>query len=357
MIRIVAAEVRPQTFRLIEGYRIAGHRFDRADMVLLKIATADGHDGYGCASPAEDVTGETAAESLRVLRAVLAPLLRDADASDLPSSLRRIEAAAPRAPAARAAADMALHDQAARRSGLPLACFLGSERQGLPTSITLGIEADLETAVAQGRRRAAEGFRILKIKVGEDWEFDAALVRSLRNALGASMTLRADANQGYSESDAGRFLAVAAECGVELLEQPVAARDLGALARLERLGRVPIMADESLCTESDAARLIEARAASLFNVKLMKCGGIGPGLAIARRAAASGLGLMVGCNDESRIAIAAGLHFALAAPACDRADLDGHLDLQDDVARGGVRLRDGILERLDAPGLGVSVDF
>jgi L-alanine-DL-glutamate epimerase-like enolase superfamily enzyme len=117
------------------------------------------------------------------------------------------------------------------------------------------------------------------------------------------------------------------------------------------------MADEALLSEADAQRLIAAQAGSLFNIKLMKCGGIHPGLAIARRAAASGVGVMVGCNDESRIAIAAGLHFALAAPACDRADLDGHLDLQDDVARGGVRLRDGVLERLDEPGLGVSVDF
>jgi L-alanine-DL-glutamate epimerase-like enolase superfamily enzyme len=357
VIRIVAAEVRPRTFRLREGYRIAGHRFDSADMVLLKIVAADGSTGYGCASPAEDVTGETAAESLRVLRDVLAPLLRDADASDLAGSLRRVEEAAPRAPAARAAADMALHDQAARRAGQPLARFLGSERAGLPTSVTLGIEADIPTAVAHGRRRAAEGFRILKIKVGEDWRFDAALVRALREALGGSMVLRADANQGYSETDAARFLAAAADCGVELLEQPVAAEDLEALARLTRKGSVPIMADEALLDVRDAGNLIAAQAASLFNVKLMKCGGLGPGLAIARRAAEAGIGLMVGCNDESRIAIAAGLHFALAAPGCDRADLDGHLDLQDDVARGGVRLRDGVLERLDEPGLGVSVDF
>jgi L-alanine-DL-glutamate epimerase-like enolase superfamily enzyme len=357
LIRIVAAEARPKTFRLVEGYRIAGHRFDRADMVLLKIATSDGRTGYGCAAPAEDVTGETAAESLRVLRDVLIPMLLESDVGDLPGALSRVEVAAPAAPAARAAADMAFYDQAARREGLPLARFLGSERTGLPTSITLGIEDSLDAAVAQGRRRAGEGFRIFKIKVGEDWEFDAALVKALRAALGPTRVIRADANQGYSEADAARFLAVAADCGVELLEQPVAAADLAALSRLGRLTPVPVMADEALLSEADAQRLIAAQAGSLFNIKLMKCGGIHPGLAIARRAAASGVGVMVGCNDESRIAIAAGLHFALAAPACDRADLDGHLDLQDDVARGGVRLRDGVLERLDEPGLGVSVDF
>ncbi|HEV8122539.1 MAG TPA: hypothetical protein VGQ67_16215, partial [Candidatus Polarisedimenticolia bacterium] len=115
MIRIVAAEARPKTFRLVEGYRIAGHRFDRADMVLLKIATSDGRTGYGCAAPAEDVTGETAAESLRVLRDVLIPMLLESDAGDLPGALSRVEVAAPAAPAARAAADMAFYDQAARR--------------------------------------------------------------------------------------------------------------------------------------------------------------------------------------------------------------------------------------------------
>src|SRR5206468_4986823 len=133
--------------------------------------------------------------------------------------------------------------------------------------------------------------------------------------------------------------------------------DLGALRRLRAASTIPIMADESAVTEADATRLLAAGAADLLNVKLMKAGGVLAGLAIGRRASTAGIGLMIGCNDESRISIAAGLHLALACPPAERADLDGHLDLQDDVARGGVRFRGGFLEAVDAPGLGVSADF
>jgi L-alanine-DL-glutamate epimerase-like enolase superfamily enzyme len=252
---------------------------------------------------------------------------------------------------------MALCDLDARRAGVPLARFLGSDRTRVGTSFTLGIEDDLAAAVAHARRRVAEGFRILKLKVGEDWEHDLALVRALRDALGPAIVLRADGNEGYDEESAAAFLRGAAGLDLELLEQPLPRHELDAMARLAVLTPVPIMADEPLQTRDDAERLIAARAAGLFNIKLMKSGGVLEGLAIARRAAEAGIGVMIGCNDESRISIAAGLHLALAARAGTRADLDGHLDLQDDVARGGFRLRDGTLEITGEPGLGVEADF
>jgi L-alanine-DL-glutamate epimerase-like enolase superfamily enzyme len=357
MSRIVAAEADFVTFKLVEGYRIAGRHFTSADNVLLKLVASDGHIGYGCGAPSEEVTGENPRETLRALTDALIPLAKEADGSDTRAIMQRAAAAVPAAPAARAALDMALLDLDARRAGQPLARYLGSSRTRLGTSITLGIENDIAPALAHAKRRIAEGFRILKIKVGEDWVFDLRLVRTLREALGPDIVIRADGNEGYDEKAASAFLAGAAPLGLELLEQPVRREDLGAMARLAALTPVPIMADEPLQSEADAERLIAARAGTLFNIKLMKSGGVLAGLAIARRAHAARLGVMVGCNDESRISIAAGLHLALAAEAATRADLDGHLDLQDDVARGGLRLRDGALEITGEPGLGVDADF
>jgi L-alanine-DL-glutamate epimerase-like enolase superfamily enzyme len=250
---------------------------------------------------------------------------------------------------------MALHDLAARRAGMPLCRLLGARRDRLPTSVTLGI-AEAAATLRAARRHVAAGFRILKIKLGEDWRADAALVRRLREDLGPGITLRGDGNQGYSEEDARRFLGSLRPGDLELLEQPLRADDLAGMARLRAARVVPIMADESVLDRDDARRVVGAGAADLINVKLMKAGGIGEALAIARIAAGAAVGVMFGCNDESRIGIAAALHSALAAPAAERADLDGHLDLADDVARGGVRIEGGyVMPEPDAAGLGVSV--
>jgi L-Ala-D/L-Glu epimerase / N-acetyl-D-glutamate racemase len=357
MIRVVSAEAVPITFRLREGYRIAGASFTEAYNVILKVTTSDGRTGFGCAAPAEEVTGESPAACLHALRDLLIPLLRESDALDLGGFGRRAERLAPGCPAARAAADIALHDLMGLREGRPLVDLLGRRRNRMPTSVTLGIERDPGATLERARRHVAAGFRILKIKTGENWEADARLIGALRGALPPGILLRADGNQGYSEDEARRFLEAIGPGDLELLEQPTPAGDPRALARLAAAFEVPIMADEAVQSPRDLDAILQAGGADLVNIKLMKAGGIVAGAAIAAKGAASGIGAMVGCNDESRISIAAGLHLALSAPGVERADLDGHLDLADDVARGGVEIESGELVPLDKPGLGVTVDL
>jgi L-alanine-DL-glutamate epimerase-like enolase superfamily enzyme len=355
MIRVRRVEVIPIPFRLMEGYRIAGHSYTTAENIIVKVDTSDGRTGFGCASPAEEVTGETHAAARHALEDRLAPLLRMTDASDPVVFARHAREAAPASPAARAACEMALYDLAGLRARAPLARLLGMQRDRLPTSVTLGIDEPAPT-LERAKRYVSAGFRILKLKVGESWKEDLGTVRLLRAALGPGILLRADGNQGYSEEDARRFLSGIEPGSIELLEQPTPAADLSGLRRLADEFDVPIMADESVLDASHARRLVEERAADLVNIKLMKSGGIGEALEIARVTQAAGIGGMIGCMDESRIGIAAALHFALAAPGVARADLDGHLDLAEDVALGGVTIEAGVIHpMLERDGLGVSV--
>ena len=358
MIRVVSAEAVAVTFRLAEGYRIAGLTLTSATNIVLKVDTSDGRTGFGCAAPAEHVTGESSEASLWALEDVLIPLLRESDAARISEVVARCAGAAPAAPAARAAVDIALHDLLGRRAGLPVAHLLGRKRTSLPTSVTLGISDDPGATVERARRWVADGFHVLKIKVGENWEADAALIKALKRELGPGILIRADGNQGYSEEEARLFLAAIEPEELELLEQPTSVADPQALDRLGKYSRIPIMADESIQTIADADRLATSGAVPLVNLKLMKSGGIHATMSMAGRADAGGLGAMMGCNDESRIGIAAALHCALAAPGLERADLDGHLDLENDVARGGVRIEDGhVLPFEEEPGLGVSVSL
>ena len=128
------------------------------------------------------------------------------------------------------------------------------------------------------------------------------------------------------------------------------------MRRLPAEVRKKVAADESLLDARDALACLERpRPFGIYNIKLMKCGGIAPGLQIADIAHLAGIDLMWACMDESIVGIAAALHAALASPATRYLDLDGHLDLARDLVTGGFVLKDGQLALTDRPGLGVKL--
>jgi L-alanine-DL-glutamate epimerase-like enolase superfamily enzyme len=166
--------------------------------------------------------------------------------------------------------------------------------------------------------------------------------------------IRVDANQGFTPEEARRLAVVADELSLELVEQPLPAVAVAEMRALPASLRRILAADESLLDEADARSLAGAPAAcGIFNVKLMKCGGIRPARAIASIAESAGVELMWGCNDESAVSIAAALHAAYASPSTRYLDLDGSFELTHDPFVGGFAVVDGCLRLLDRPGLGV----
>jgi L-alanine-DL-glutamate epimerase-like enolase superfamily enzyme len=139
-----------------------------------------------------------------------------------------------------------------------------------------------------------------------------------------------------------------------LIEQPLPAKEIEATKKLPDHIRKIIAADESLLTPKSAMELVKPPLATgIFNIKLMKCGGINQALKIADIGAQEGVELFWGCNDESIVSITAALHVAFACANTKYIDLDGSLDLARDAVKGGFILKDGIMSCSDKPGLGV----
>ena len=353
-MKITAVETRFEHFELVRPYAISFRPMMAAvENGIVEIATDDGLVGRGAASPEHFVTGETREMCAEALDEEALQWLVGRDVRELPSICRDLGARTATAPAARAAVDVALHDLLAQKLGLPLVDMLGRAHVSLPTSITIGIKS-LEETRQEADEYLGRGFRILKVKLGESLDKDLERLRKLREHIGDRALIRVDPNQGYRPEEVVRFVEETGGLNVEFLEQPTAAEDIPAIKALPVPIRQQIAADESLLSESDALELVAPPAAcGIFNIKLMKCGGIRPALRIATIAESAGVSLMWGCMDESIISITGALHAALASPATRYLDLDGSLDLARDVVAGGFILEDGCMRTNDAPGLGL----
>ncbi len=350
-MRITRVEAWPWEMKLREPYTIAYETVDKATNVFLRLETNTGLVAYGCAAPDEAVTGETPSGVLSSLQEVAFPLLDRSDPLRRVRLLLELKRQIPHQPSARAAVDMALHDLLGKATGQPLWRLLGGYRDRILTSVTVGI-MNLDETAARARDYVQAGFRAVKIKTGKNLEEDIERVQRVREAIGARVALRCDANQGYSATEAIEFVRRTRAAKVEILEQPTPRSQPDVLGRVVAATHIPVMADESLMSLRDAFSLARRDFADMVNVKLMKVGGIDEALQINAVALAGRLEVMVGCMDESALAIAAGLHYALARPNVSFADLDGHLDLEGDLFAGAVVLKKGYLYPNDAPGLG-----
>lgn len=244
--------------------------------------------------------------------------------------------------AAKCAVDMALHDLVGRRLGIPVHELIGLPAAIPPTDFTLGI--DEPHVVAERAKRAAR-FPALKIKVGGP--SDLATLQAVRAVYAGP--LRVDANTGWEPEAGAKLIPELVRLGVELIEQPFKSHRLDQMAWLQERSSLPIVADESAVTIDDLEGLKGVCAG--VNVKLAKCGGIGPAHRMLARAKELGFKRFLGCMEETSVGIAGS---AVVASLADWVDLDGCLLLADEPFEGLVLGDDCRWQLTSAPGLGVA---
>lgn len=350
---IVEVRTHPMTVPLRAPFVTALRRTTDLETTVVEVVDADGVCGFGEAPQVWRVTGE----SLEGSRACLAGPLRDVvlgrDPGDLVELCRSVQTAVVGNFGAKAALDVALHDLAARRAGRSLPRFLGTTTHEVPTDVTVSAGA-LDQLEADAAARVAEGFAVLKLKVGTDAATDVARIEAVRRVVGSDVRLRVDANQGWTPREAIRAIRALEDAGVDLefVEQPVAAADLDGLARVTAAVDTAVMADESVFGIRDLVAVIERGAADLVNVKLAKCGGLSVAVVMLELAAAHGIGTIVGSMMEGPIGVGAAAALVAARGTTHVSDLDAAWWAASSPVVGGPTYRGGTFVLPDDSGLG-----
>jgi muconate cycloisomerase len=332
------------------------------EYVLVRIETDEGLYGIGEAQADIGFFGEFVEEVRFSIEDYLGPQLVDKDPLDREYLLGLLDFRGNSC--ARSGIDLALHDLVGKALGVSVSTLIGgASRDRIPVAIEIA-GGPPEAMASACRNFLSRGVRAFKAKIGADPDADAERLRAIREAVGPDVSLRADANQGYDTKEAIRLcrLADADGVGLELLEQPVPAWNLHAMADVRRSVETPIEADESCYSIHDAMQIVRHEAADVLNVKLGKAGGLYAAKKIAAIAEAAGLRCVLGTAFGLGPEIAAKLHLAastmLVVDAVEFTELGLHGTLIAPPQRGllALPLTDGCLPVPDGPGLGVTLD-
>ncbi|MDB5141967.1 MAG: ykfB [Mucilaginibacter sp.] len=336
-------------------FTIATGTMDHAQNVFIRVHTDAGFYGVGECSAFPVIVGETQ-DTCLVMAREFARLWKGKDALDIPGRLQQLHDFTAGNSTIKSAFDMALYDIAAKNAGLPLYQFLGGSRRKVETDITIGIASPEMMAEKALDFKQSEA-TILKVKLGKDAKSDVERIKQIRQAVGESMRIRVDANQGWDFDDAVFALQAIGVYNIEFCEQPMRTWYDDRLPELKKLSPVKIMADESVYNHHDARKQINSNSCDYINIKFSKSGGIFEAKRIHDLAAAKGIACMMGGMLESRIGLSAKLHFVYASPNIKFYDMDtcmlGHLA---DPCKGGVTYDGYLLNIDDAPGIGADAD-
>src|SRR5688500_9213572 len=317
-------------------FTIATGTMHFAQNTFIRVHTDTGLTGVGECSACRMIAGETQATCFEMAKD-FAGLWKNKDASDIKARRAELHSYTAFNATIKSAFDMALYDLAAKKAGLPLYKFLGGRQKEPETDLTIGIDTPASMA-ATARDFIQRGVRIIKIKLGKNAKEDVERVRLIREAVGNDILLRIDANQGWSYEDALFALQSMGEYNIQFCEQPMRYWDDDKLPALVKASPVKIMADESVFDHYDAERIINAKACDYVNIKFAKSGGIHEAIKIHDTCKQHGIPCMMGGMLESRIALSAFAHFAMAHDNIIFYDMDtcmlGH---KEDPVTGGVK--------------------
>lgn len=323
----LGATLRPRT------YRARGPTGGAVTVLHVRVSagteTGHGEAAFDAADPAAARTARALSDHLAHWDGTL-PGPADPDVAALP-------------PAARHAWSSACADLEARRARLSVARLLAGAfppRTVVPLGATIpdAVQEGLEAHVDAARDRGATRLDIL---AGGDLDTDMWRIRRVRERAGDAVRLRVDAQGRWSRSEARHAFPLLRALGVAVVVSPLAADDLEGHAMLRRLDEVPVALDVSRLARHAWARVLDARTADHLRFGLQAVGGPADALAVASRAAETGMGCILDVGHHTRVGLLHAVHTAAAHPAFRDGALWDGVGVADDPTVGGARMRHG----------------
>jgi len=357
-VKLADVELRRVRLPLVAPFRTSfGVQLDR-DILLVRVRTADGVEGWGECVAGNDplYSSEFTDGAQLVIREHLLPRLlavpeRPLAAHRVGSALAAVKGH----PMAKAALELAVLDAELRTAGVPLARFLGGVRDRVAAGVSVGIAESVPAVLDTVAAYLDQGYRRIKLKIEPGWDVEP--VAAVRERFGEALALQVDANAAYGLADARRLAELDA-FGLLLIEQPLPEDDLRGHAALARQLRTPLCLDESITSARAAADAIALGACQIVNVKAGRVGGYLEARRVDDVCAAQGVPVWCGGMLETGIGRAANLALA----ALPNFTLPGDISASErywrrDLITAPFTLdSDGQIGVPDGPGLGVAVD-
>jgi L-alanine-DL-glutamate epimerase-like enolase superfamily enzyme len=339
---------------LIRPFITALRRTEHVEDIVVILSTDNGVIGYGSAASTPVITGDSQESIIGTLQ-ILATKLLGKELTNFEELLLLVQNSQVNNTSAKAAMDIALHDLVAKQLQVPLYKFLGGGKPELKILTTVSVK-DAAEMVEDAKLFVSQGFETLKIKVGLNPAEDIARLKAIRQAVGNSIHILSDANQGWDAKSALQIIdsLAANDLGIAMVEQPVKAWDYNNLKYVRDNSRIPIYADESAFNLRDVSKIISGEIADGINIKLMKSGGIYAARPIYDLATAHNIPCMAGCMLESPIGLAAMASFVVGRSNIKFVDLDPITMIKYNPIQGGVTLNGATLSLSELPGFGIT---
>lgn len=345
----------------IRPHKLSVATMNHQTLVLVRIATSDGIVGWGEGTTIGGLAyGEESPESIKTnLDTYVAPLLQGQDPRGVARLMATVGSRIQGNRFAKCALETALYDNQARRLGVPLSeLFGGRVRDSIPVAWTLA-SGDTRRDIAEAERvLEARRHNIFKLKIGlRSVKDDVAHVAAIKRALGDTASVRIDANQAWSVTQALDGMRQLADAGIDMVEQPIAAHDKPGLQRLTQANILPVMADEALHGARDAFEVASLGAADIFAVKINQSGGLRGAAQVAGIAQAANIALYGGTMLEGAVGTMASAQlFATFHSLAWGTELFGPLLLTEEILCKPLAYRDFALQIPTTPGLGIEID-